>query len=144
MKRRIARGGAVTLLVLAMAITPMTVVFSAGHFETHLPGGLIGHSQMSATLQDATGLVRAISASPWGDEGIAINPGGNRYVLSVSWTGGCGDAQASFTFRRDGSGYVITERTLEWGCFYMIGIGRSLAIYLWSPVDAATVRFESD
>lgn len=144
MKRRFVRGSTVVFLVLAMAITPLSVVFSAGRFDTKLPGGLLGRAFVSATLVDETGLVRAISPGPGGAEGSPVNPGGDKRVLTVSWVGGCGDQGVTLTFGRSATGYAITERTFEWGCsFLMIGIWRSVAIYLWSPVDAATVTFES-
>ena len=144
MKKRIARGGAVALLIAVMAVTPLSVVFSAGRFETWLPGDLLGRSFVPATLVDETGLVRAISHGPGGDEGSVVNPSGNRRVLTVSWLGGCGDQSVTLTFGRSSTGYAIRQRTFEWGCPYMIGIWRSVAIYLWSPVDASTVTFDPE
>jgi hypothetical protein len=145
MKRRIVRGGAVTLLIAVMAVTPLSVVFSAGRFETLISGSRLGRQWVSVTLQDHTGLVRGISPGRSDNLDPVTNPGGNRNVITVSWLGGCGDWSVDLSFRRSGSGYVISERTFEFGCsFLMIGIGHSVAIQLWSPVDAASVKFDSD
>jgi hypothetical protein len=138
MKSRLARGGAVALLVLAMAITPLSVVFSAGQFETWLPRW---NANVHVTLDDQTGMARAISdASPAtgpGDLGTVINPGGNRYVLQATWGDGSCVRDAHLALRRSENGYVLEHSSGS--CFHLDLTDYRVAIYLWAPIDAATV-----
>lgn len=143
-KSRLARAAVVGVMVLALAITPLSVVLSAGHFETWLPSwDVFGRTSLQVTMDDQTGLVRAITAAQSGELDRVINPGDKTHVLVVSWMGGCSDRLAMLSFRATDAGLVLAERTIGWGCPLDIGLGRSVAISLWSPVDAATVKFES-
>ena len=145
MRSRLARFAGIAFLVIVMAVTPLSVVFSAGRFETLLPGSSLGWQSISVTLEDQTGLVRSISPGRFDSLEPVVNPGGDRKVITVSWLGGCGDKSVNLSFRASRTGYVISQRTFEFGCsFLMIGIGHSVAIHLWSPVDAATVAFDSE
>jgi hypothetical protein len=144
MKIRLARWVLIGLIILVMAMTPLSVVFSAGRFETLLSGSSLGWGSVSVTLEDQTGLVRFISPGQLDYLEPVVNPGGNRKVITVSWLGGCGDKSTTLTFRASGSRYVITQRTFEFGCPFMIGIGHSVAIHLWSPVDAAQVSLDAE
>lgn len=144
MKRRLVRGSAVALLVLAMAVTPLSVVFSAGRFETWLPSwDGFSHGSLHVALNDQTGMVRAITPGRSGALDQVVNPGANTYVLEVSWLGGCSDRDVQLSLFGSPGGYTLTERTFGWGCPLHIGLGRSVAILLWSPIDAATVTFDS-
>jgi len=44
---------------------------------------------------------------------------------------------------RSDNGLVIRERTEESGCAIGMGMERSIAISLWSPIDALAVAFVS-
>jgi hypothetical protein len=144
MKVRLARGAVVTVMVLALAVTPLSAVLSAGHFETWLPSwDMFGRTSLQVTMDDQTGLVRAMTPAQSGELDRVINPGGNRSVLAVTWMGGCSDRLATLSFRATDTGFVLTERTLGWGCSLLIGLDRSVAIYLWSPIDAETVTFSA-
>jgi hypothetical protein len=144
MKAKLVRAAAVALLILVMAVTPLSAVLSAGHFEAWLPTwDGFDHTSLKVTLDDQTGMVRAITAARSGELDRVINPGDNRYVLVVSWLGGCSDRLATLSFRVSGAGFVLVERTMRWGCPLLIGLGRSVAIHLWSPVDASLVDYVS-
>ncbi len=146
MKAKLARAGAAALLILVMAVTPLSAFLNGGVFETRLPsswGGGIGSASVHVTMYDQTAMVRGISAALPGDLDIVVNPGANTYVLEVSWIGGCGDREAELTLRRTQTGYALDERTTAWGCPLDLGLSRSVAMYLWSPIDASTVTFSS-
>ena len=144
MRGRLARVAAVGLMVLAMAFTPLSTVFSAGMFETWLPSwDVSSRTLVHVVMHDQTGMVRAITAGRSDELDVVTNPGGNRYVLEVSWLGGCSDRAVELTLRRSGAGYALDERTIGWGCPLDIGLGRTVAIHLWSPIDASTVTFSA-
>jgi hypothetical protein len=131
-------------MVLAMALTPLSTVFSAGAFETWLPSwGVSNRTWVHVVMHDQTGMVRAITVGLSDELDVVTNPGGNRYVLEVGWLGGCSDRQVDLTLSRSGAGYALDERTIGWGCPLDIGLGRSIAIYLWSPIEASAVTFSS-
>ena len=142
MKRRLVRGSAIALLVFVMAVTPLSVVFSAGRFETWLPRW---NGSTHVVLDDQTGMVRAISdASPAdnpNDLDIVVNPAGNRSVVQVTWGDGSCVREAHLVFRRSGDGYVLEHPSHS--CFHLDLSFYSVAIYLWSPLDAASVALES-
>lgn len=144
MMGKLARAAAVALMVLALAVTPLSVVLSGGRFETWVPTwDGFAHGSLHVTLSDQTGMVRAITPGRSNVLDEVVNPGANRYVLEVSWLGGCSDRDVQLNLFASPGGYTLTERTFGWGCSLMIGLGRSIAIQLWSPVDAATVTFKS-
>lgn len=140
MKRRLLRGSAVALLVLAMAVTPLSVVFSAGRFETWLPRW---NTSTHVTLYDQTGMVRAISdarpAAGPDDLDTVVNPAGNRNVLQVTWGDGSCVSEARLSVQRSENGYVVQHSLGR--CWHLDLTFYSVAIYLWSPIDAATVTF---
>jgi hypothetical protein len=145
MKARLVRGSVVVLLVLAMAVTPLSVVFSAGRFETWLSTSLpLRDSHNHVTLSDETGMVREISAAvrttdSRDDVGTVVNPAGNRSVLLVTWGDGSCARETQLGFRPSGHGYELEQRTLAYGCGFLDLRDFSVAIYLWSPIDAADV-----
>lgn len=145
MKRRLVRGSAVVLLVLAMAITPLSVVFSAGRFETWLPSRDIqGPSSAHVVLDDQTGMVRGISAAHPGDLDTVVNLAGNRLVLEVTWGDSFCLREEHLGFRRSDNGYVVEQRALARNCGFLDLHSYAVAIYLWSPVDGATVTLDSE
>jgi hypothetical protein len=146
MKSRLVRGSAVVLLVLAMAVTPLSVVFSAGRFETWLPSwNVLGRANAHVVLDDQTGMVRAISvagrAAGPGDLDTVVNPAGNRYVLQVTWGDSSCVREAHLGFRRSEDGYVLEQRTLARSCGHLDLTDYSVAVHLWSPIDANSVTF---
>jgi hypothetical protein len=139
---RLARATVVAALVLLMAVTPLSVVLSAGGFETWLPGW-DGVSPTRVVLEDHTGLVKGISpAYPAQLHDGVTNLRGNGRVLFVQWLGGCDDPLTTLTLDRTDLGYRLLERT-QHHCMFLVGIGRAVTITLWAPVDASTVLFES-
>jgi hypothetical protein len=144
MKTKLVRAIAAAVLILVMAVTPLSAFLAGGHFETWLPSwDVLGSTSLQVTLDDQTGLVRAITAGQWDELDRVSNPGGDTYVLAVSWMGGCSDRLAALSFRATDAGLVLAKRTIGWGCPLDVGLGRSVAIYLWSPIDAETVNFTS-
>jgi len=147
MRIRLARLAAVVVLVLAMAITPLSVVLSAGRFETWLPSwDMSGRASARVVLDDQTGMVRAISpagpAAGPGDLDTVVNPGGNRWVLVVTWGDSSCVRDAHLGLRPSDGGYVLDQRTTARSCGFLDLRGYSIAINLWSPVDANSVTFE--
>jgi hypothetical protein len=127
-----------------VAVTPLSAVLSGGRFETWLPTwDGFDHGSLHVALSDQTGMVRAISPGQSVERDQVVNPGANRYVLEVWWLGGCSDRDVQLSLFASPGGYTLTERTFGWGCPLLIGLGRSVAIHLWSPVDASMVDFVS-
>jgi hypothetical protein len=143
MKSRFARATAVAVMVVAIAVTPLSTVFAGGQFETWVPSWSISHpTWVHVVINDQTGMVRAISQGRTDAPDGISNVAGDQRVLVASWVGGCADQEIELTLGRSDSGYVLDERTtIAWGCPFDIGIVRTVAIYLWSPIDAATVVF---
>ncbi len=142
MRERLARAIAVALLILVIAVTPLSAFLSGGVFEIWLPGDQF-IARTRVVLEDHTGLVRGIApAYPDRiDDGVSAL-GSDRRTLFVQWMGGCGDPLTVLTFEGADVGYRIVERT-EHHCIFDLGIGRAVTVSLWSPVDAATVTFAS-
>lgn len=132
------------VLVLLMAVTPLSAVIDQGRFETRFPGrGFV--LPLRVVLEDRTGLVAGLARWEAGrrlDEGVENAPGNDR-ILVVSLFGGCGDHLTRLTFERVEGGFRIEERTSGGGCSLLIGIIRSVAIHLRVRVDAASVQFQS-
>ncbi|MEA2677414.1 MAG: hypothetical protein QOJ81_1555 [Chloroflexota bacterium] len=139
---KLARAAAVAVMILAIAVTPLNAVISSGQFDFRWPGGEF-HSSVRVLVDDHTGLVREVSMapSPPGAYVPVSNPGSNRRVLIVSVDGSSCDRGIQLVLDRTPGGYLIGERTLEGRCALGTGFERSIAIYLWSPVDASLVDF---
>lgn len=133
------------VLVLLFAVTPLSALIAPGEFEVRSAPFLWGRA-FTVRLMDRTGLARglAVAAQPRGvyDDGVT-NHGVDGRMLIVHWEGSSCDYLTRLTFERAVGGFVIRERTERSSCF--IGSGRSstVAIHLWAPVDASTVRLES-
>lgn len=142
------RAAVIAVLVLLMALTPLSAVLSGGVFETWLPGsgrGISHNPLVRVVLEDRTGLVRTIGPGHYDGhlDSDIVDPPGTQMTLIVNWLGGCGDHIAYLTFESFGEGYRIQERTEAWGCGFDVGYSRTLAIGLWAPIDASTVQFVS-
>ncbi len=140
MRATLARAVVVALLILVIAVTPLSAFLSGGVFEIWLPG----HQFITRTrvvLEDHTGLVRGIAPAYSGRPNDGVRAlGRDGRTLIVQWMGGCDDPLTVLTFDRADAGYRIVERT-EHRCMFLIGIGRAVSVSLWAPLDAATVTF---
>jgi hypothetical protein len=147
MMAKLVRAAAVALLILVMTVTPLSAVLSAGHFETWLPSwDMSGRASARVVLDDQTGMVRAMSpglAAGPGDLDTVVNPGGNRWVLVVTWGDSSCVRDVHLGLRPFEGGYVLDQRTTARSCGYLDLRGYSVAIHLWSPVDASLVDFVS-
>jgi hypothetical protein len=146
MKRRLARGAAVGIMVLILFVTPLSAVLSRpGQFEVYFPAFSSFDHPLTVALDDRTGLVRglAVTAVPMGLPNPVANSGPDARVLIVTLDGSSCDDLTQLIVERVDGGYRLTAKTLEGGCSMGTGMTRSVAISLWSPVDAATVTLES-
>lgn len=140
---KLARAALVALLILFMAVTPLSALIAPGQFElTFADADLLSGRRLTVTFADRTGLVRSMAPAAATNSGAVTNFGTDGRTLIVSWGHGCGGYHTELVFERMGSGFVLSERTHEWGCGYMILVGHAVAIHLWAPVDASTVEFE--
>ena len=141
---KLVRAAAVALLILVMAVTPLSAVISSGQFGFRWPGGAF-HTSVQVLVADHTGLVREVSVapSPAGAYVAVSNPGLNWRVLIVSVDGSSCDRGIQLVLDRTVDRYVIRERTVEGHCVLGTGFERSIALYLWSPVHASIVDFVS-
>jgi hypothetical protein len=143
--RLIGRAAMIAVLVVLLAVTPLSAIFRPAYFEVVFPGsGSV--ATLRVVVDDRTGLVAGLSRvdfSPLIDEGVSNGPGENRRALFVTLFGGCGDRLAWLTFDRGDGGFVIEERTTRYGCNFLIGLSRTVVLQLRAPVDASTVEFES-
>jgi hypothetical protein len=143
MRGRLARAAAAALLVLVVAVTPLSAVLAERYeFEVWLPGWQ-GVAPTHVILEDHTQLVRAISPgqADFIDDGVSAY-GNSRLALLVQWLGGCDDPLTILSFDRIDAGYRLTERTNH-RCRFLVGIGRAVIVSLWSPIDAGQVEFRS-
>ena len=138
------RGAAIALLAIAMAVTPLSVVLSAGRFETWLPAwDMQGRASAHVVLDDQTGMVRAVSPGRAGRLNSVANPGGDRNVLVATWGDSSCVRDALLGLRPSDGGYVLDQRTTARSCGFLDLRDYSVAIHLWSPVDASLVDFVS-
>ena len=141
MVRRVARSALVSVLLVLMAVTPLSALISPGQFEVRFDPRFDG---LTVRLDDRTGLVRGLSpASPLpGVPPVVTNRGLDSRTLVVTLEGSTCDYLTDLTFKRDGDSFVITERTETSNCLGS-GAEHVVAFILWAPVDASKVRFES-
>ena len=134
---KLARAATVALLILAVAVTPLSASFRPGVLETRFPAyGL--DSGPRVVFEDTTGLVQTIAIPRWS---VEYEEQTDR-ILVVSWLGGCADRLYWLTFSQTPTGYRIAPRTVSFGCGYMIGLGRTLVLGLRAPIDPAIVEFQ--
>lgn len=152
--KRFARAALVALLILFMAVTPLSALIAPGEFEVRFrPDGFSNHwfeptgLGFTVRLRDRTGLARglAVAVQPRGvyDDGVT-NHGVEGRMLLVHWEGSSCDVLTYLTFERDVNGYLIRERTNDSSCVMGTGMSHTVAIQLWAPVDASNVRFIAD
>jgi hypothetical protein len=151
--RRFVRPLVVALFVFLMAVTPLSALMSPGEFEIRFSPVGQGNPRWTAAshgftvrLLDRTGLARGLALPPphQGLSAPVTNNGADGRALVVRWDGSSCDDLANLTFERTGDGFVIHERTHEFGCFAGSGALHIVAIPLWAPVDAATVQLIAD
>ena len=147
---RLVRPLVIALLMLLMAVTPLSALIAPGEFEVRFrrdesaqpfePYGF------TVRLKDRTGLVRALS--PWvsvpGIQAAVTNQGADGRLLVVEWDGSSCDSLSRLTFDRAGHGFLIRVSTDEVGCFIGSGASHAVGLHLWAPVDAATVTLASE
>lgn len=141
---KLARAALVALLVLFMAVTPLSALISPGQFElTFADADLLSGRRLSVTFVDQTGLVRSMAPAQATNSDAVTNLGTDGRTLIVSWGHGCGGYHTELVFERVGSGFLLSEQTHNWGCFFLILVSHAVAIHLWAPVDASLVEFAS-
>lgn len=150
---RFARAVAIALLVLLMAVTPLSALVTPGEFEVRFARDGYAHAWFQPSdfgftvrLADRTGLARGLSAAPprRGVYDAVTNYGVDGRMLIVTLEGASCDHLTRLTFERTVGGFLIRERTERFGCFIGMGMSHTLAIHLWSPIDASTVELVAD
>jgi hypothetical protein len=126
---RLARAVLVALMVLLMAVAPLSAFLSGGVHETWLPGYGIG-TRARVALLDHTGLVRAIAPRDGRTESSPT-------TLAVSWYG-CGGS--TLTFDRTREGFALEEQHVG-SCGISFAVTYSLHIHLSYPIDPESVDF---
>ena len=129
------------MLVLVMAATPLSAFLSGGGFEVWADD--IGRERLRVTVQDHTGLVRAVTAVH-SDMHSAEAPL-DGYLLRIPLLGACcGTFRMHFTFSRTPTGYEIHQANDEIVCGLLClrGYG-NLVVILWAPIDLESVTFDS-
>jgi hypothetical protein len=137
---RFLRAALVALLVLFVAVTPLSAIFRPGYFDAQWPA--TGHDLAPPphlVLQDETGLVAGLVRGT----GVRTTQGPTR-ALSISWLGGCDEQLIYLTFYGRDDGYVVDKRTTTNGCPFLIGIQRTVTLVLRAPVDPQSVQFVGD
>ncbi|HYI22060.1 MAG TPA: hypothetical protein VEX62_05415 [Candidatus Limnocylindrales bacterium] len=140
----LARGLIVALLVLMVAVTPISAMFRPGYFEASLGYSLVNPSESwfgpaRVALDDQTGLVLAFVALEKPPPTLPDDR-----LLVVNWLGGCSEQLVSLTFRTTDLGYSIEKREFSnRSCTFLIGLDRSVVLTLRAPVDARTVEFDA-
>lgn len=125
------RAALVALIVLLMAVTPLSAFLSGGRHETWLPG-YGSQARTRVVLLDHTGLVGAISP---GDSRAESSP----KTLSVTWHA-CGGG-STLTFGPYEGGFEVADQEFS-SCWF--GSWRALAIHLRTPIDPALVTVVDD
>jgi hypothetical protein len=135
-RTQLARAALAAVLVVMLAVAPLTAMFRPAHFEAWLEPSF-WYGPPKVVLEDRTGLVSGMVAT----DGPAPASAADR-VLAVSWLGGCDEQVVWLTFESFGSGYRLDKRTASNGCVLLMGLRRTLILVLRAPVDPSTVEFE--
>ncbi len=150
---RFVRPLVIALLMLLVAVTPLSALIAPGEFEIRFrpegprnPWWDPGDNGFTVRLLDRTGLARGLGVAPprRGLPDPITNYGADGRTLVVRWDGASCDDLTNLTLERAVGGFVIRERTHEGGCFMGTGAYHSVAIPLWAPVDASTVTLVSE
>ena len=140
---KLARAFVIAVLVLLMAVTPLSALITPGQFElTFADADLLSGHRLSVTFADRTGLVRSMAPAAATNSDSVTNWGTDGRTLIVSWGHGCGGYHTELVFEHAGSGFALSEQTYHWGCGFLILTRHAVAIHMWAPIDASTVVFE--
>jgi hypothetical protein len=140
---RLARAGVVALLILFMAVTPLSALIAPGEFEVTFTTENALDREFTLRLADRTGLVRglAVAAARPGIQDAVTNFGVDGRMLIVEIEGSSCDYVAHLTFQRALGGFQISARTEGFSCGIGTGSSHVVAIHLWAPIDASRVEF---
>ena len=140
---RLARAVAIAVLVMLVAVTPLSALIAPGEFDVRLARYGSSDPGFIVHLSDRTRLVRGLAVAPprRGVNEEITNYGTDGRFLIVSFFGSSCDYLAHLTFERTGAGMVIRTTTQGSWC---LGTGRyiAVALHLWTPIDASTVEFD--
>jgi hypothetical protein len=136
----------VAVLVMVLALIPLSTLISPGQFEIQFPhNGASFEVAYTVTLGDRTGRAKGLAvALP--DDGIGPeirNYGPDGRILIIDLEGTSCDLQTDLELLGDGPGFILRRRTQEGSCAIGTGMIRAVAISLWAPIDASTVRIEN-
>ena len=124
-------------LTLAACLTPSSL------FVTTVKGGLVA-KDLSVTLEDRTGLVRAFGPAQPGQFNLSDGVKGDAdpTVIVVSWVGGICDRATHLVFAATNGQYSVTETTERETPCRDASTRRTVSIGLASPIDASTVTLQ--
>ena len=128
------------LLLVVIAVTPLSAFTSGGVFESKMPAtGYPWSMPVRVIVEDPTGTVLGIAAAQaWPP---ASRP--DDRLLAVSWLGGCRDQQIWLTLAPTTGGYRVIKRETDNGCGLLMGIPRTVVMVTRLPIDPVTVSFEA-
>lgn len=141
---KLARAAVVALLILFMAVTPLSALIAPGEFEVTFTTEYASDREFTVRLADRTGLVRGLAAAAArpGIQDAVTNFGVDGRMLIVEVEGSSCDYLAHLTFERAIGGFLISARTEGFSCVFGTLSSHVVAIQLWAPVDASTVILE--
>jgi hypothetical protein len=127
---RIARSALVAVLVLFVAVTPLSAILRPGYFEVDMrrPDG-----SFHVIAQDQTGLVAAMVPAV----GSSVS---TSRALHVRVDGACGDWSYYLVFYAVGDGYLIERHRTSGSCSLLYLASAEVVLVLRAPVDPASVR----
>lgn len=133
--------GLVLGVLLAFVLTGCEAL--ASRFELHFParGGI---EALTVVVAGRVGIVRDVTNGPEAArDGITAVPD-RADQLVVAWVGGACDHRITLTLEAAADGYTITERTQGASGCLLIGVGRSVVLWLSQPLAAEGVHFIPD
>ena len=133
MLRRLAGATFVALLVVVVAVTPLSATFSPRYFDVRYVDAT--GSFLTATLEDQTGLVSGLAYAP-----AAVPTSGRTTTLVVDLSGGCRNPSLYIRFMVSGDAYRLVERTTGSWCQLLDLQGRRFVLALRVPIDPAAVN----
>ncbi|MGI8928907.1 MAG: hypothetical protein ACR2H0_05520 [Candidatus Limnocylindrales bacterium] len=143
---KVARALVIAVLVLLMAVTPLSALIAPGEYDVRFAGHGSWDPGFIVHLSDRTGLVRALTVAPrrLGVFDPITNYSSDGKILIVELEGSSCDYRAHLTLDKAGTGFRLHTTTQSFGC--VIGSGRytDVAFHLWTPIDASTVEFAGD
>jgi hypothetical protein len=138
MKRRVAASLLVALMILVMAVTPLSAVVRPGDFELPFQTlGFCGATQATALLHDETGMVQALSlSSDWTER---EHPQTATRALLVDWDGDSDVTGLAIEVSAANDRYRIAIETWKLPCPIGVGLGLRFQILLRAPVDPRAI-----